>query len=534
MSVGDTISIDTGSSAETRKIASLGTAAGNQRHDAVAAAPRRSGDHDSRRLDQRAGHQRGRLRGRREDRPRLWRHLPRGRKGHERYEVATVTAVGKPGTQAYWGGRARRLDQHQGDVRRQHLGRRQDPAGHRQRRPWDRDRHGHARRHAGEPHGELSATTSAGATNIKVRSANGFAVGDKLTVGTPANRETVTITAVGTRVRTAPASTLRRPSPRRMSRRRGVVSGHGPRPGRSAQVQPCGQPALQRSRNGDQLPAGDGLCPLEQRARPGARHRHHARQPLAKTTRSTRLCVTPQSRPRATRERRRPTSGSEAPPSSPHHHRQAWCCATPPAWLSTASTTAASSTHGPPRATRPPPDRAERLPRDCARPGRRFWAGRFGLQRVQYERGPLPDGARHRQQLHRFPDPARHHPVGRFGRGRDQYQSRQRGRLCRWPDDQDRYRREPRNRRHRDGWHAGATTARAATDVGATVIPVASAIGFSEGQTITIDMARTQRRRLSPPPRGLAARNHRCRAAHSRARDRCTGLRHRHHPRPLR
>jgi hypothetical protein len=44
-------------------------------------------------------------------------------KDTERYEVATVTAVGKPARKPTWGGRARRLDQHQGDVRRQHLGR---------------------------------------------------------------------------------------------------------------------------------------------------------------------------------------------------------------------------------------------------------------------------------------------------------------------------------------------------------------------------------------------------------------------------
>ena len=55
---------------------------GRQQYDAVATPPRRSGDHDPRRLDQRAGHERGRLRGRREDRPRLRRHLPRRRKGH--------------------------------------------------------------------------------------------------------------------------------------------------------------------------------------------------------------------------------------------------------------------------------------------------------------------------------------------------------------------------------------------------------------------------------------------------------------------
>ena len=38
----------------------------------------------------------------------------------------------------------------------------------------------------------------AGATNIKVRNAHGFSAGDKITVGTPANRETVTIASVGT------------------------------------------------------------------------------------------------------------------------------------------------------------------------------------------------------------------------------------------------------------------------------------------------------------------------------------------------
>ena len=51
MSVGDTITIDTGSSMETRKIASLGTAA-SQPHNAVATPSRRTGDHNSCRLDQ--------------------------------------------------------------------------------------------------------------------------------------------------------------------------------------------------------------------------------------------------------------------------------------------------------------------------------------------------------------------------------------------------------------------------------------------------------------------------------------------------
>ena len=97
---------------------------GRQPYDGVATAPRWSGDHDPRRLDQRAGHERGRLRGRREDRPRLWRHLSRRRKSHGEVRGGH----GHRGRQAGHaslpgGGRARRRDQHQGDVRRQHLGR---------------------------------------------------------------------------------------------------------------------------------------------------------------------------------------------------------------------------------------------------------------------------------------------------------------------------------------------------------------------------------------------------------------------------
>jgi hypothetical protein len=55
---------------------------GQQQYDAVAAPPRRSDYHGSCRLDKRTGHEHLRLRGRREDRPRLRRHLSRGRRNH--------------------------------------------------------------------------------------------------------------------------------------------------------------------------------------------------------------------------------------------------------------------------------------------------------------------------------------------------------------------------------------------------------------------------------------------------------------------
>ena len=92
---------------------------------------------------------------------------------------------------------------------------------------------------------------------------------------------------------------------------------------------------------------------------------------------------------------------------------------------------------------------------------------------------------------------------------------------------------------------AGATTVGTATNVGATVIPVASGTGFSAGQTITIDSGANQETAVvastgrggrggpgGPGGGGLARRrhDHRHRAAQVRARGRCTGLRHRHHP----
>ena len=151
MKAGDTISIDTGSATETRKIASLGTAASNHTtlwqplpDGPVITIPAGSTNVPVTSVE--------RLRGRPEDCSRLWRHLPRRRKrpgavrgghGHRGRQAGHASLPG--------GGRARRSGQHQGDVGLRHLGRRQDQAGHRQCWPWDRDRDGHACRHAGQP-----------------------------------------------------------------------------------------------------------------------------------------------------------------------------------------------------------------------------------------------------------------------------------------------------------------------------------------------------------------------------------------------
>ena len=120
-------------------------------------------------------------------------------KAIERYEVATVSAVGKPGTQTFLG-----ADAPTGATNIKVTSVANISAGDKIRLDIDSVGHGietvtvtrvgtQASRTA------LSANASAGATNLKVRSANGFVVGDQLTVGTPANHETVTITAVGDR-----------------------------------------------------------------------------------------------------------------------------------------------------------------------------------------------------------------------------------------------------------------------------------------------------------------------------------------------
>jgi hypothetical protein len=196
MSVGDTISIGDGSSVETRKIASLGAAASN---------------HTT-----------------------LWQPLPEGpvitlhagstnvpvenvsgfvvgqkiALGYgttypvvantvEQYEIAKVTAVGKPGTQAYLA-----MDAHAGESNIKVTSDSNISVGDKIRLDIDSVGHGieavtvaHVGTAARQTN--LSAPANAGSTRVDVRRAEGFAVGDNITVGTPASQEAVTITAVG-------------------------------------------------------------------------------------------------------------------------------------------------------------------------------------------------------------------------------------------------------------------------------------------------------------------------------------------------
>ena len=118
-------------------------------------------------------------------------------KGMERYEVATVTSVGKPGTQAYLA-----TDAHAGENNIKVTSVGNISVGDKIRLDIDSVGHGIetvtvTRVGTQAIHTNLSANANAGASNMKVRNVSGFAVGDKLTIGLPPTQQTVTISAVG-------------------------------------------------------------------------------------------------------------------------------------------------------------------------------------------------------------------------------------------------------------------------------------------------------------------------------------------------
>jgi hypothetical protein len=199
MTVGDTIGIDTGSTLETRKIASLGTAAGNSTtlwqplpEGPVITIPAGS-------TNVPVGSVAGFVAG---EKIALGygATYPAVAGAVEKYEVATVAAVGKPGTQALLAADAKAgatnikvtnvANISVGDTIRLDI----DSVGHGIETVTVAQVGTQSGRSA------LTANVDAGATRIQVRGVNGFTVGDKMTVGTPATRETVTIAAVGAAV----------------------------------------------------------------------------------------------------------------------------------------------------------------------------------------------------------------------------------------------------------------------------------------------------------------------------------------------
>ena len=196
MNAGDTITIDTGAGAETHKIASIGTAAGNPTtmwqslpDGPVITIPAGATNVPVTNVAGFSVGQKIALG--------YGATYPTVARAMEQYEVATITAVGKPGTQAFLG-----ADAAAGATNIKVTSVAGISAGDKIRLDIDSVGHGidnvtvtrvgtQASRTA------LAANASAGATSISVRNVNGFVAGDKLTVGTPANHETVTITAIG-------------------------------------------------------------------------------------------------------------------------------------------------------------------------------------------------------------------------------------------------------------------------------------------------------------------------------------------------
>ena len=196
MSAGDTITIDTGSSTETRKIANLGSSATvsttlwQPLPDGLITLPVGSTNVPVTSVAGFAVGQKIALG--------YGASYPAVGRTNEKYEVATVTAVGKPGTQAYLAD-----DATAGATNIKVTSTANISVGDKIRLDTDSAGHGIETvtvTHVGSEgtRTNLIADAAAGATNIKVRSVRGLAVGDQLIIGTPANRETVSITTLGT------------------------------------------------------------------------------------------------------------------------------------------------------------------------------------------------------------------------------------------------------------------------------------------------------------------------------------------------
>ncbi len=195
ISAGDTISIGTGSDAETRKIVSVGTAASPNTtlwqplpEGPVITIPAGSTNVP---VTSVAGFKVG-------EKIALGygATYPAVARSTEKYETATVTAVGKPGTQAYFG-----ADAPAGSTNVKVTSVAGISVGDKIRLDIDSVGHGIetvtvTKVGTQATRTNLTTPAEAGATNIKVRNDRGFAVGDKINIGTPTSLETVTVTAV--------------------------------------------------------------------------------------------------------------------------------------------------------------------------------------------------------------------------------------------------------------------------------------------------------------------------------------------------
>ncbi len=194
MSAGDTIEVGAGANVETHKIANVGTAAGNPTtlwqpvpEGPVVTIPVGSTNVP---VTSVAGFKVGE-----KIAIGYGASYPAVAKPGEKYEVATVTAVGKPGTQAYLG-----ADAPAGATNIKVTSTANISVGDKIRLDIDSVGHGIETvtvTHVGTQsnHARMMASSAPGATSIKVRGMNHFAAGEKLIIGTPANQETVTISS---------------------------------------------------------------------------------------------------------------------------------------------------------------------------------------------------------------------------------------------------------------------------------------------------------------------------------------------------
>lgn len=196
LTVGDTIEIDTGAGQESRKIASIGTSAGNitTLFQPLPDGPVMTIPAGATRVPVTsvAGFTVGEKIG-----IGYGATYPTVAGAMERYEVVTVTAIGKPGAQAFLA-----ADAAAGSTSIKVTSVGSISVGDKIRLDIDSVGHGietvtvtKVGTQAGRT--ALGADAAAGATSIRVRGTNGFVVGDEMTVGTPATHEIVTITSIG-------------------------------------------------------------------------------------------------------------------------------------------------------------------------------------------------------------------------------------------------------------------------------------------------------------------------------------------------
>lgn len=194
MAVGDTVSIGSGKDAEIRKIKTLGTAATDHTTvwqplpDGPISLPPGSTNIPVQSI---AGFAVGEKIG-----LGYGSAVPSGIDAMEKYEIATVTAVGRPGTQAYLA-----ADAPAGATTLQVTDAENISPGDNIRLDIDSPGHGIETvtvTHVGTKaiQTNLTEDVSASATRIRVRRADGIAAGAKITVGTPANNQTVTVISV--------------------------------------------------------------------------------------------------------------------------------------------------------------------------------------------------------------------------------------------------------------------------------------------------------------------------------------------------